>query len=119
MPLTAACCGVQAASLPVLLSPRGVKKGSAPAGRLWEAEVSGEAVRSRFGWHWGDGAFLEPSGRVTLRGLRLARNSSGAVLAWRVGVGRPGVSEPEGTAVGLCLCLCRWEAASTENLCGG
>lgn len=49
---------------------------------------------------WGDGAFPAPPGRVTLRGLGLARNSSVAARAGRVGVGRPGGSGPRGPAAG-------------------
>lgn len=94
MPLVAACRGARAAAAaaPPLRSRRGAEEGSAPARRLREAEVSGGGGAGPLRPALGDGAFPEQPGRVTLRGLRLAGNSSVAARACRAERERAGAA---------------------------
>lgn len=94
MPLAAACRGARAAAAaaPLPRSRRGAEEGSAPARRLREAEVSGGGGAGPLRPALGDGAFPEQPGRVTLRGLRLAGNSSVAARACRAGRERAGAA---------------------------
>lgn len=94
MPLAAACRGARAAAAaaPLPRSRRGAEEGSAPARRLREAEVRGGGGAGPLRPALADGAFPEQPGRVTLRGLRLAGNSSVAARACRAGRERAGAA---------------------------